>query len=91
MTDDEVDLEAQWLKRELEKTYPRARALLDEVDAKDYEAVCLFESDVEAFCEQHGREPAEPLEWLTWRRDRRREEIELMRGVMRKHELGDQQ
>jgi hypothetical protein len=91
MTDDEVDLEAQWLKRELEKTYPRARALLDEVDANDYEAVCLFESDVEAFCEQHAREPADPLEWLTWRRDRRREEIELMRGVMRKHGLGDQQ
>jgi hypothetical protein len=28
MTDDEVDLEVQWLKRELEKTYPRARALI---------------------------------------------------------------
>jgi len=51
MTDDEVDLKAQWLKRELEKTYPRARALMDEVDAKDYEAVCLFESDIEAFCD----------------------------------------
>jgi len=78
-----VDLEAQWLKREFEKTYRRARALMDEVDANDYEAVCLFESDMEAFCEQHGREPAEPVEWLTWRRDRRREEIELMRGFMR--------
>ena len=42
MTDDELDLEAQWLKRELEKTYPRARALMDEVDADDYEAVCLI-------------------------------------------------
>jgi hypothetical protein len=81
MTDDELDLEAQWLKRELEKTYPRARALMDEVDANDYEAVCLFESDMEAFSNQYGREPKEPLEWLTWRRDRRREEIELMRGV----------
>jgi hypothetical protein len=91
MTDDEVDLEAQWLKRELEKTYPRARALMDEVDAKDYEAVCLFESDIEAFCDQYGREPKEPLEWLAWRKNRRREEIELMRGVMRKHGLGDQQ
>jgi hypothetical protein len=90
MTDDEVDLEAQWLKRELEKTYPRARALMDEVDAKDYEAVCLFESDIEAFCDQYGREPKEPLEWLAWRKNRRREEIELMRGVMRKHGLGDQ-
>jgi|GEM_PF-1497427 hypothetical protein len=91
MTDDEVDLKAQWLKRELEKTYPRARALMDEVDAKDYEAVCLFESDIEAFCDQYGREPKEPLEWLAWRKNRRREEIELMRGVMRKHGLGDQQ
>jgi hypothetical protein len=91
MTDDEVDLKAQWLKRELEKTYPRARAIMDEVDAKDYEAVCLFESDIEAFCDQYGREPKEPLEWLAWRKNRRREEIELMRGVMRKHGLGDQQ
>ena len=91
MTDDELDREVQWLKRELEKTYPRARALMDEVDAKDYEAVCLFESDIEAFCDQYGREPKEPLEWLAWRKNRRREEIELMRGVMRKHGLGDQQ
>ena len=81
MTDDVVDLEAQWVKRELENTYRRARALMDEVDANDYEAVCLFESDMEAFSNQYGREPKEPLEWLTWRRDRRREEIELMRGV----------
>jgi len=57
MTDDEVELEAQWLQRELEKTYPRARALMDEVDANDYEAVCLFESDMEAFCDRYGREP----------------------------------
>jgi hypothetical protein len=57
MTDDEVGLEAQWLKREFEKTYPRARALMDEVDASDYEAVCLFESDMEAFSNQYGREP----------------------------------
>ena len=55
MTDDEADLEAQWLKRELEQTYPRARALMDEVDADDYEAVCLFESDVEAFSNQYAR------------------------------------
>ena len=81
MTDHEFDSEAQWLKRELEKTYPRARALMDEVHANDYEAVCLFESDMEAFSNKYGREPKEPLEWLTWRRDRRREEIELMRGV----------
>ena len=67
MTDDEADLEAQWLKRELEKTYP-----------DDYEAVCLFESDVEAFSNQYGREPKEPLEWLAWRKDRRREERELL-------------
>ena len=46
MTD---DVEAQWVKRELEKTYRRARALMDEVDANDYGAVCLFESDMEAF------------------------------------------
>ena len=59
MTDDVVDLEAQWVKRELEKTYHRASALMDEVDADDYEAVCLFESDVEAFCDQYGREPKE--------------------------------
>jgi len=84
MTDDELDLEAQWLKRELEKTYPRARALMDEVDADDYEAVCLFESDVEAFCSQYGRGPKEPLEWLAWRKDRRREEHELLLDVMRK-------
>ena len=83
MADDVVNLEAQWLKREFEKTYRRARALMDEVDANDYAAVCLFESDMEAFREQHGHEPAEPVEWLTWRRERRREEIELMRGVMR--------
>jgi hypothetical protein len=50
----------QWLKRELEKTYPRARALMDEVDANDYEAVCLFESDMEAFSNQYGREPKGP-------------------------------
>jgi len=81
MTDDVVDLEAQWVKRELENTYRRARALMDEVDANEYEAVCLFESDMEAFSNRYGREPMEPLEWLTWRRDRRREEIELMRGV----------
>ena len=81
MTDDEVELEAQWLQRELEKTYPRARALMDEVDANDYEAVCLFESDMEAFCDRYGREPKGPLEWLAWRKDRRREEIELMRDV----------
>jgi len=54
MTDDELDREVQWLKRELEKTYPRARALMDEVDGDDYEAVCLFESDVEAFSNQYG-------------------------------------
>jgi hypothetical protein len=30
-----VDFEAQWVKRELEKTYHRARALMDEVDADD--------------------------------------------------------
>ena len=82
MTDDEADLEAQWLKRELEKTYPRARALMDEVDADDYEAVCLFESDVEAFYNQYGREPKEPLEWLAWRKDRRREERELLLGAI---------
>jgi hypothetical protein len=82
MADNVVDLEAQWLKREFEKTYHRARALMDEVDAEDYEAVCLFESDMEAFCDQYGREPKEPLEWLAWRKNRRREEIELMRGVM---------
>jgi len=74
-------LETQWLKRELEKTYPRARALGDEVDSNDYEAVCLFESDMEAFSNQYGREPKEPLEWLTWRKNRCREEIELMRDV----------
>jgi hypothetical protein len=28
--------EAQWVKPELEKTYRRARALMDEVDANDY-------------------------------------------------------
>ena len=84
MTDDVVDLEGQWVKRELEKTYRRARALMDEVDANDYEAVCLFESDMEAFCDQYGREPKEPLEWLAWRKDRRREEHELLLGVMRK-------
>jgi hypothetical protein len=49
---------------------------MDEVDANDYEAVCLFESDMEAFCDQYGREPTEPLEWLAWRKDRRREEHE---------------
>ena len=49
-----------------------------EVDADDYEAVCLFESDVEAFSNQYGREPKEPLEWLAWRKDRRREERELL-------------
>ena len=86
MTDDEAGLEAQWLKRELEKTYPRARALMDEVDAKDYEAVCLFESYMEAFCDQYGREPKEPLEWLAWLKDRRREEYELVLDV-RKHGL----
>ena len=42
---------------------------MDEVDADDYEAVCLFESDVEAFSNQYGREPKEPLEWLAWRKD----------------------
>ena len=78
MTDDELDREVQWLKRELEKTYPRARALMDEVDGDDYEAVCLFESDVEAFCGQFGREPKEPHEWLAWRKDRRKEEHELV-------------
>ena len=57
---------------------------MDEVDANDYEAVCLFESDMEAFCDQHGREPKEPLEWLAWRKDRRREEDELLLDVMRK-------
>jgi hypothetical protein len=82
MTDDELDREVQWLKRELEKTYPRARALMDEVDGDDYEAVCLFESDVEAFFNQYGREPKEPLEWLAWRKDRRREEHELLLDVM---------
>jgi hypothetical protein len=82
--DDVVDLEGQWVKRELEKTYRRARALMDEVDANDYEAVCLFESDMEAFCDQYGREPKEPLEWLAWRKDRRREEHGLLLGVMRK-------
>jgi hypothetical protein len=81
MADNVVDLEAQWLKREFEKTYRRARALMDEVDAENYEAVCLFESDMEAFYDQYGREPKEPLEWLAWRKNRRREEIELMRGV----------
>ena len=55
---------------------------MDEVDADDYEAVCLFESDVEAFSNQHGREPKEPLEWLAWRKDRRREEHELLLDVM---------
>ena len=84
MTDDDIHLEAQWLKRELEKTYPRARALMDEVDADDYEAVCLFERDVEAFSSQYGREPKEPLEWLAWRTDRRREEHELLLDVMYK-------
>jgi hypothetical protein len=69
---------------ELEKTYRRARALMDEVDANDYEAVCLFESDMEAFCDQYGREPKQPLEWLAWRKDRRREEHGLLLGVMRK-------
>lgn len=82
MADNLVDLETQWLQRELEKTYHRARALMDEVDANDFEAVCLFESDMDAYCEQHGHEPVESVEWLTWRRDRRREEIELMRSVM---------
>ena len=82
MTDDELDLEAQWLKREFEKTYPRARALMDEVYADDYEAICLFESDVEAFSNQYGREPNEPLEWLAWRKDRRREEHELLLNEM---------
>ena len=81
MADNVVDLEAQWLKREFEKTYRRARALMDEVDAENYEAVCLFESDMEAFYDLYGREPKEPLEWLAWRKNRRREEIELMRGV----------
>src|SRR5262245_24048812 len=78
MADNVVDLEAQWLKREFENTYHRARALIDEVDAEDYEAVCLFESDMEAFCDQYGREPKERLEWLAWRKDRRREEHELL-------------
>lgn len=57
---------------------------MDEVDANDFEAVCLFESDMDAFCEQHGHEPAVSVEWLTWRRDRRREKIELMRSVMQR-------
>ena len=69
MADNLIDLETQWLKRQLEKTYHRARALTDEVDANDYEAICLFESDMEAFCEQHGHEHAEPVEWLAWTRD----------------------
>ena len=55
---------------------------MDEVDGDDYEAVCLFESDVEAFFNQYGREPKEPLEWLAWRKDRRREEHELLLGVI---------
>jgi hypothetical protein len=41
-------------------------------------------SDREAFCDQYGREPKEPLEWLAWRKDRRREEHGLLLGVMRK-------
>jgi hypothetical protein len=42
---------------------------------------------MEAFCDQYGREPKEPLEWLTWRENRRREEYELMLDVMREHGL----
>ena len=32
----------------------------------------------------NGRGPKEPLEWLAWRKDRRREEHELLLDVMRK-------
>jgi hypothetical protein len=86
-----VDLEAQWLKRELEKTYPgrgHSRTRLTPTIMR--QSVCL-RATWKRFADSTGGEPAERLEWLTWRRDRRREEIELMRAVMRKHGLGDQQ
>ena len=41
-------------------------------------------SDIDCVLYQYGREAKEPLEWLAWRKDRRREEHELLLDVMRK-------